>query len=260
MEDNEEGKASGSVEAETDKGENQKIDKWILFTDGASNQEGRGAELVLRSTERIELTYAIKLDFTATNNEAEYEALLVGLWLAKRMKATVAEAHMDSLLVANQINGVYEAKEDTMEKYLKQARMLIDNIGKVEVTHVSRGSNKKVAALSKMASVAFDHLAREKGTLAEDKGEARKLRLEALQYEMIGDVMYRKSYLGPSMKCVDEEEASYIVREIHEGICGLHGGPKTIVAKEMKAGYYWPNMYRETVLLIMPHGHSKNGQ
>ncbi|KAK9078128.1 hypothetical protein SSX86_002185 [Deinandra increscens subsp. villosa] len=98
---------------------------WILHTDGSSNSDGSGASLILRSPEGDELTYAIRFSFPASNNEAEYEALLAGLRLAKKMGATHLTAHVDSLLVASQIVGT------------------------------------KADALSKLASVAFEHLAKE---------------------------------------------------------------------------------------------------
>ncbi|XP_076924311.1 uncharacterized protein LOC143586718 [Bidens hawaiensis] len=81
------------------------------------------------------------------------------------------------------------------------------------------------------------------GTVPEDKQEARRLRIKALQYEIIGGTLYRRSYLGPSLKCIDYEEAEYVIREIHEGICGMHMGAKMVAARAMRAGYYWPAMF-----------------
>ncbi|GKA89819.1 reverse transcriptase domain-containing protein [Tanacetum coccineum] len=60
------------------------VEKWTLFTDGASNNKGSGAGLVLISPNGAELTYAFRLKFTSTNNEAEYEALLPGLRMAAK--------------------------------------------------------------------------------------------------------------------------------------------------------------------------------
>ncbi|GJZ28309.1 reverse transcriptase domain-containing protein [Tanacetum coccineum] len=58
---------------------------WILFTDGSSCVDGSGAGLILTNPEGMEFTYALRFEFTATNNEAEYEALLAGLRIAARM-------------------------------------------------------------------------------------------------------------------------------------------------------------------------------
>ncbi|XP_076952010.1 uncharacterized protein LOC143625606 [Bidens hawaiensis] len=76
---------------------------WLLYTDGNSNGDGSGAGLIFISPEGNELTYAIRLEFPSTNNEAEYEALLAGLRMAQRIKVRHIKAHVDSLLVANQI-------------------------------------------------------------------------------------------------------------------------------------------------------------
>ncbi|KAI3762876.1 hypothetical protein L1987_53318 [Smallanthus sonchifolius] len=279
------------IENESEKGwereENEEVRKpWKLFTDGAVNDEGCGAGLMLTSPEGVELTYALRLEFQTTNNEAEYEALLAGLRLAKKMGEEHLEAHVDSLLVTNQVNGVYNAKEESMIKYLGKVQEMLKAFKTKTVTHIPRGQNREVDVLSKLASITFQHLAKEvkvetlnapsisatevmiaqvseieswmtplvnymvKGALPEEKHEARRIKIKALQYEMIDRMLYRKSYLGPSLKCVDEDEANYITRELHEGICGIHTKPKVMVAKAMKAGYYWPGMYRSMVELL----------
>ncbi|GKB68983.1 reverse transcriptase domain-containing protein [Tanacetum coccineum] len=78
---------------------------WTLFTDGAFSSKGSGAGLVLIGPSGIEHTYALRLTFGSTNNEAEYEALLAGLRIAKGMNIQKLEAKVDSKLVASQING-----------------------------------------------------------------------------------------------------------------------------------------------------------
>jgi ribonuclease HI len=131
---------------------------WRLFTYGASSAEGSGAGLILISPDGEEITYALRLNFPSTNNEAEYEAVLVGLRLASKYKLEVLTAHVDSLLVANQINGTYEAKEYTMKAYVKLAKQLKGGFKKCDVVQISRTQNKRADALSKLASLAFAHL------------------------------------------------------------------------------------------------------
>ncbi|XP_076960813.1 uncharacterized protein LOC143637266 [Bidens hawaiensis] len=79
------------------------------------------------------------------------------------------------------------------------------------------------------------------------KAEARKIKHKALNYQMINGILYRRSFLGPLLRCVDAEDANYLIREIHEGICGLHAVPRITVAKIMNAGYYWPGMHLDAV-------------
>ncbi|KAI3787112.1 hypothetical protein L1987_41331 [Smallanthus sonchifolius] len=85
------------------------------------------------------------------------------------------------------------------------------------------------------------------GILPEEKTQARKLQHKALHYQLQEDVLYRRSYLGPLLRCMDAEDSNYLIREIHEGICGMHAGPRMIVAKIMNAGYYWPGMHMDAV-------------
>ncbi|GJY46238.1 reverse transcriptase domain-containing protein [Tanacetum coccineum] len=84
---------------------------WTLFTDGSSCVDGFGAGLVLTNPEGTEFTNALRFRFDATNNEAEYEALIFGLRIAKQIGIKNLQANVDSRLVANQVNGSYIVKE-----------------------------------------------------------------------------------------------------------------------------------------------------
>ncbi|XP_021986992.1 uncharacterized protein LOC110883583 [Helianthus annuus] len=145
-----------------EKAEKKKTEEpWLLYTDGASNEDGAGAGLRLVSPDKHEFTYAIRLDFKSTNNEAEYEAFLAGLRLAIKMGVRHIEAHVDSMLVAGQINGQYEAKGDIMALYLNQAKTLLQTFYSYKVHHINRSENKPADALSKLASTSFQHLAKD---------------------------------------------------------------------------------------------------
>ena len=74
---------------------------------------------MLISLEREILKYAVRLQFSATNNEVEYEALLTGLSLANALGAKNLIVQVDSQLIIGQVKGDYEAKEERMQKYLK---------------------------------------------------------------------------------------------------------------------------------------------
>ncbi|GKA08290.1 reverse transcriptase domain-containing protein [Tanacetum coccineum] len=102
--------------------ERDNTERWTLFTDGASNPKGSGAGLVLTSPSGVEYTYALRLMYTSTNNKAEYESLLAGLRMARKMMIQSLEAKVDSKLVASQINGNYVATSDNMIKYLAKAK------------------------------------------------------------------------------------------------------------------------------------------
>ncbi|XP_021991974.1 uncharacterized protein K02A2.6-like [Helianthus annuus] len=87
----------------------------------------------------------------------------------------------------------------------------------------------------------------QEGILPESKAEARKIQNKALHYEMNGSILYRKSFLGPLLRCVDPQDANYLIRGIHEGICGIDSGPRMVVAKIMNAGYYCPWMHLDAL-------------
>ena len=69
---------------------------WRLFVDGASNSQGSGAGLILTSPDRIDVEYALRFRFKASNNEAEYEVVIVELNLAHSMEADQLEVCSDS--------------------------------------------------------------------------------------------------------------------------------------------------------------------
>ncbi|XP_022004345.1 uncharacterized protein LOC110901892 [Helianthus annuus] len=252
---------------------------WKLYTDGSSSGKGAGAGLMLISPDKIKLMYAMRFDFECSNNEAEYDALLAGLRMAQSMGATRVDAYVDSLLVNNQVNETYEAKDETMAKYLAKTKELIASFDNVTLNHVYRGKNQIANPLSKLATSGMEKEVKvetlqspsiesrevsavtaeepcwytpilkflTKGELPSAKGDAPKIQTRALQYEVNNDVLYRKSYLGPTLRCVSPAEAKYLIQKIHAGICSVHAGPRAVIAKIQNAGYYWLMMHEDAV-------------
>ena len=87
---------------------------WKLSVDGAANAQGSGVGLILTSPDGIDIEYALRFEFRASNNEAEYEAVIAGLNLAHSMEVDQLEVCSDSQLVAKQIEDSYEAKGEKM--------------------------------------------------------------------------------------------------------------------------------------------------
>ncbi|GJW52324.1 reverse transcriptase domain-containing protein [Tanacetum coccineum] len=87
-------------------------------------------------------------------------------------------------------------------------------------------------------------------TLPGDRKEASKLRIKARHYELLEGVLYKRSFLKPWLRCVGPLQADYVIREIHEGSCSMHAGPRSVVAKAMRLGYYWPTMHRDAREMI----------
>ena len=83
------------------------LGQWSIHMDGSSNQHARGAGVVIQTLEGDKIECMIRLDFATTNNEAKYEALVVGLDLAKAAGAENMIMHCDSQVMTSQINGDY---------------------------------------------------------------------------------------------------------------------------------------------------------
>nr|GEZ71162.1 reverse transcriptase domain-containing protein [Tanacetum cinerariifolium] len=124
-------------------------ESWTLFIDGSSCVDGLGAGLILTNPEGVEFTYALRFQFAASNNEAEYKALIAGLRIATQIG------------VANQVLGTYVAKEDNMIKFLEIVKGLVSGFTTFSISQVPRSKNKQADALSKIASTSFAHLSKQ---------------------------------------------------------------------------------------------------
>ena len=91
------------------------------------------------------------LDFPTTNNEAEYEASVAGLNLAKAAGAMSVVIYCDSQVVANQVNGDYECKGERIKRYLDHVRKRVDDL-KAKIIRIPRGENEQADHLAKAAS------------------------------------------------------------------------------------------------------------
>ena len=83
----------------------------------------------------------VHLDFPTTNNEAEYEAIVTSLDLAKAARAANVVIYCDSQVIANQVNGDYECKGERMKRYLDQVRRRVDDL-EAKIIQIPRGENK----------------------------------------------------------------------------------------------------------------------
>ncbi|GKE31095.1 putative nucleotidyltransferase, ribonuclease H [Tanacetum coccineum] len=256
-------------------------DIWKLYTDEASNKHGSGAGLILIDPDGAEYSYALRLNFANSNNDAEYEALLAGLRIATKMKVEKMHAFIDSKLVASQVEGSYEAKGEKTKKYKEKTLEMIRSVNNFQISHIPREENRKADALSKLAAVQCEGLTKgvlieelnersvdtaevnaiikeatrtwitpiqeyiEKKILPEDATKARTIREKARNYTIKEGVLYRKSYLGPLLRCIGPQQAKYLIKEIHMGSCGMHDGPRRAVHKAMNARYFWPSMHQD---------------
>ena len=87
---------------------------WEVHVDGALNQKGSRIGLVLISPEKIIVKKSLRLDFSITNNEAEYEALMMGMAMVQRMGGKSVKVFLDLKLVVGQVKGEFEVKDERM--------------------------------------------------------------------------------------------------------------------------------------------------
>ncbi|KAL2246281.1 UNVERIFIED_CONTAM: hypothetical protein Sindi_2896300 [Sesamum indicum] len=214
----------------------------------------------------VEIEVAARWSFPVTNNEAEYEALIIGLELAYDAGARDLAVFMDSQLIALQIEGTYEMREKTMTSYREIVKQLMNKFDKCSVLQVPRTKNDKADALSKFGA-AMDGirdrkitvLVRERscltnkadvqmvaeseswkdeiikyledGILPADPIAAKRVKFWATRFTMILGQLYKRTVDGPLLKCLDEERALYVMREIHEGSCGNHSSARSLAQK-----------------------------
>ena len=133
---------------------------WKLSVNRAANSQGSGARLILTSPEGIDIEYALRFGFQASNNEAEYEAVIAGLNLAHSMEVDQLEVCNDSQLVVNHIEDTYEAKGEKTILYLKNVWDLLKKFMLVHVRHIPRAENSRADTLAKLATASQEDLSR----------------------------------------------------------------------------------------------------
>ncbi|XP_050241867.1 uncharacterized protein LOC126690753 [Quercus robur] len=263
------GKSVGTISA----GE---ILRWRVYVDGAANQRGFGIGLVLLSPDGIAIEKSLRLEFSATNNEAEYEALLQGMTVVQKLGGRVMEAFSDSKLVVGQVMGELEARDARMQEYLGRVKRLQSNFESFNLTHVSRSANTHADSLATLATSSAHDLPRmilvenlvqaspirrdptqvhqirknpswmdpiknflKDDTLPEGKLEAEKIRRNAPRFWLSEDhKLYRRSYSGPYLLCIHPEESESLLEELHEGICGSHTGGRSLAHQALTQGYW----------------------
>ena len=88
------------------------------------------------------------------------------------------------------------------------------------------------------------------GCLPQDVEEAKKIKKRAARFMILNDTLYKRGFSMPYLKCVDEDEAKYILEEIHQGVYRNHMGPRSMVSKVIRTSYFWPTMQMDAVKLV----------
>ena len=250
---------------------------WRLSVDGAANAHGSEAGLILTSSDGIDVEYALKFGFQAPNNEAKYEAVIVGLNLAHSMETDQLEVCSDSQLVVKQIEDDYVAKDEKMICYRKKVHELLKKFVRVQIRHIPRAENSRESQKDLDKRVPVEHLMEPSvdvnsdealpimttlswmdpiwdyllnGILPSDPKEASKLRARSARFALLRGTLYKQGFSTPLLKCIGDEDANYVLREVHEGIYGNHIRARALAGKTLRQGYYWPTMLKDTTELV----------
>ncbi|XP_024164735.1 uncharacterized protein LOC112171852 [Rosa chinensis] len=251
---------------------------WQLYVDGASNKKTSGVGILLINPDDQVYEYTLKFAFKASNNVAEYEALVAGLQIGQELGVEHLHIFSDSQLVVNQVSGNFEAKESHMSFYQALARALVQRFASYVITQIPKAKNDKADALAKIAATSpspaygatkveilekpstsktvseiftVDHTTSwmdpilkymVDGLASDDKVEARRLQLRSARYTIMNGKLYRRGHCFPNLKCVTLEDDHKIMKDIHVGVCSNHAGAQSLAHKTLRAGYFWPTM------------------
>ena len=209
---------------------------------------------------------------------------MVGLDLAKAAGAKNVVVHCDSQVVTSHINGNYECKNERMKRYLEEVKYQIGNL-EVKFVQIPREENECADHLAKGASAEFmlvpeqvlsfvqvsslidDRMnVQEVDTecnwttplisylktdvLLDGKDAARKLKVQASRFVLIKNILYKRGFSRLYLRCLCHKEADYVMREVHEGICGNHSGARSLVHKLVRARYYCPTMLKDAQFML----------
>ncbi|XP_074589522.1 uncharacterized protein LOC141845354 [Curcuma longa] len=219
---------------------------------------------------REEIQLSIKLCFRASNNEAEYEAVLAGLQAAKRMGATRVHLYSDSQLVAQQVEGHYEVHNDRLRRYTEAFTKLKAEFKEVSLLKIPRTENVKADELARLASsltewtdegpvtqIAFVAQIDQSEAVTEpedwrspllnflktgvapsNSDLAKVLRRHVTRFTLVGDQLYRCVFSRPLLKYLGPEDVDYVLREAHQRCCGNHPRERSLARKILLAGYF----------------------
>jgi ribonuclease HI len=130
----------------------ERHEHWIMYFDGALNLEGAGVGVLLISPQGEQLKYVPQIHYNASNNGAEYEALIHGLRIAVSLAIKRLLAFGDSNVVIEQVNKEWDCVKDTMDAYCAEIRKLEGHFEGIEFQHVPRNNNVAADVLSKLGS------------------------------------------------------------------------------------------------------------
>jgi ribonuclease HI len=266
---------------------NKDAEAWTVFCDGSWGTFGAGAATVLVAPSKIRTCYATRLDFSCTNNIAEYEALLLGLRKLKAMGIRRAVLKTDSQVISGHIDKSCKARDSKLEKYLDTVRRLEASFEGFSVKNIPRGENEHADLLAKSAAqglplpseVFFETIRApsvelleravltispiqsedwrtqiisflQGNYLSDDEVYNKRMEARTRPYVIIEGELYKHGVCSPLLKCLSRTEGKEPMKEIHAGLCGSHIGSRPFLGKVFRQGFYWPKAASDAADLV----------
>jgi hypothetical protein len=215
------------------------------------------------------------LDFSCTNNIAEYEALLLGLRKLKAMGIRGAVLKSDSQVITCHVDKSNRARDPKLEKYLDAVRRLEASFEGFSVKNNSRGENEHADLLAKSVAqglplpseVFFETIKAplvelmeramltispvhsedwrteivsflQGNCLSDDEVYNKRMEARTRPYVIIEGELYKHRVCSPLLKCLSRAEGQELMKEIHAGLCGAHIGSRPLLGKVFRQGFY----------------------
>ena len=248
---------------------------WEVYVDRAANQRRSGVWLVIVSPKKITIDRSLRLGFSVTNNEVEYEALLIGMVMVQKLGGKMMEVFSDSKLIVGQVRGELEARDPIMQEYLSQVRRIQAKFESFDLSYFPRSGNTHADSLANLAMSSAQDLPQvilvedlctptplqrdmpqihqiklgpswidpislflERDILPEEKSKAQKVRRKAPRFLLSDDrKLYKRSFSGPYLLCVHPEASKSLLEELHKGVCGSHIGGRSLSHRAITQGY-----------------------
>jgi len=188
---------------------------WTLFFDGSTCDRGAGIGIVLISPWGKKYEFSLPIVATSTNNQAKYQALIKGLELLKEVHADAVEIFGDSMLVINQLAGIYECRCEVLIAYYERSVQLLREFKDFRLEHIPRLHNEEANRLTQHASgyqpileilsaVSADDWRKEIIDYLKDPSRKvkRRVRFQATKYVLLEEELYYRTIDGVLLKCL----------------------------------------------------------
>ncbi|GKV05136.1 hypothetical protein SLEP1_g17178 [Rubroshorea leprosula] len=276
------------VEADEEKGINlfsiSLVPRKLNF-DGSSTETMSGVGVVVISPSRLKTQMSFQLDFDCTNNQAEYEALIIGLEMLVELRVSMVEVIRDSQLVLKQLSGEYKCTSLALAPYFALAVQLLEEFDDVSIRHVPRDQNYEANEMAQIASgLRIPEGMMQKVVIVEKRSlssihqrgmtvstcsidvtqtdwrfpiiqylkdqsikVSRKTKMQALNYVLIEDVLYRRGHDELLLCCLGPDESFQMLSDVHDGICGAHQAGIKMLWLIRRHGFFWPSVLKDCI-------------